>query len=264
MSVLNVLAVGVSVLFFGIDEHTGSGAAIPDNSPAGVSSNIEVIDSFPVVDVDVIVEGLTHPWCGDITIRLTHNSRSAVLVQRIGQIDSPTNTGDSSDYGGDYRFNVDAGGNLWTAAGAVGPSGIIAPGEYRPSGQLSGGTNNLSLNTFDNLDSAGTWTLIVSDSAGTDIGSFTGWTLILDRLSDPICMECADSNCDETITVADIGYFVKAVAGGQSQWDALFGAGGAPCNFICANDMNSDNAVTVADIGLFVQAIVTGTANCGP
>lgn len=74
----------------------------------------------------------------------------------------------------------------------------------------------------------------------------------------PNCGVCGDSNCDNAVTVSDIGYFVTAVAQGQAAWDAL---GGTTCDFICANDTNGDNAVTVGDIGLFV-AVVTGSGSC--
>lgn len=73
----------------------------------------------------------------------------------------------------------------------------------------------------------------------------------------PQCL-CADANCDGSITVADIGFFVTAVSQGSAAWNALFPGGTAPCDFICANDTNGDNAVTVGDIGGFVQAVTGG------
>lgn len=73
------------------------------------------------------------------------------------------------------------------------------------------------------------------------------------------CGLCADSNCDGTVGVSDIAYFVQALTGGQSAWQAAFPGGSAPCDFLCANDINADLLVSVSDIGGFV-AVLTGGA----
>jgi hypothetical protein len=72
------------------------------------------------------------------------------------------------------------------------------------------------------------------------------------------CGDCADTNCDGTISVSDIGPFVAAVTGGEAGWAATFD-GDPPCDYLCANDMNNDNAVSVGDIGAFVSRIANGT-----
>lgn len=79
---------------------------------------------------------------------------------------------------------------------------------------------------------------------------------------DTNCGDCADANCDGSITVGDIGFFVAAVSGGEANWQAQFPGGTAPCDFLCANDANGDGNVTVGDIGFFVQAVTAG-APCG-
>lgn len=76
------------------------------------------------------------------------------------------------------------------------------------------------------------------------------------------CGSCADGNCDGTVSVSDIAFFVAAVSGGQSNWNSRFAGGTAPCDFLCANDTNGDNAVTVSDIGAFVTRLTNGTP-CG-
>lgn len=68
---------------------------------------------------------------------------------------------------------------------------------------------------------------------------------------------CADANCDGTVTVSDIGFFVIAIAQGEAAWNAQFPGGTAPCGFN-ANDINGDGFVTVSDIAGFVAAIVNG------
>lgn len=69
------------------------------------------------------------------------------------------------------------------------------------------------------------------------------------------CGLCGDSNCDNNVSVSDIGYFVTAVAQGQAAWEAL---AGTDCDFLCANDTNNDNQVTVSDIGAFVARMSSG------
>lgn len=69
---------------------------------------------------------------------------------------------------------------------------------------------------------------------------------------------CGDANCDGSVTVSDIGFFVTAVAQGEAAWNAAFPGGTAPCDFTCANDTNGDGSVTVGDIGFFVNAVTAG------
>lgn len=71
------------------------------------------------------------------------------------------------------------------------------------------------------------------------------------------CGACADSNCDGTISVSDIGPFVAAVTGGESGWAATF-TGTPPCDYLCANDVNNDSTISVSDIGAFVSRIANG------
>ncbi|MGE3181150.1 MAG: hypothetical protein AB7N71_05925 [Phycisphaerae bacterium] len=79
--------------------------------------------------------------------------------------------------------------------------------------------------------------------------------------SGPVCGTCADSNCDGSVTVSDIGFFVTAVAQGVAAWNAAFPGGMAPCDYTCANDTNGDNNVTVGDIGFFVGAVTGMSCN---
>ncbi|MFT5353978.1 MAG: subtilisin-like proprotein convertase family protein [Polyangiales bacterium] len=61
-----------------------------------------------------------------------------------------------------------------------------------------GGEDNLietyDVGDFDGVDSAGTWTLRVVDTAGGDVGSIRGWTLDVTR--------CADGDCEMMPDVA--------------------------------------------------------------
>ncbi len=79
----------------------------------------------------------------------------------------------------------------------------------------------------------------------------------------PPCGDCADSNCDGSVTVGDINFFVAAVTGGEAAWNALFPGGSAPCDYLCANDTNASGDVSVGDINDFVTAVTSGSP-CAP
>ncbi|MBA3540118.1 MAG: proprotein convertase P-domain-containing protein [Deltaproteobacteria bacterium] len=63
--------------------YTGTGGAIPDNSPTGVSSTIAVSDTGTLTDVKVTVD-ITHTYRGDLTVSLSHGAVTKVLVAGVG------------------------------------------------------------------------------------------------------------------------------------------------------------------------------------
>lgn len=58
-------------------------AAIPDNSPTGATSTIDVSDAGEIVDVKVTT-AITHTYRGDLKVTLTHGTTSKVLFDRTG------------------------------------------------------------------------------------------------------------------------------------------------------------------------------------
>lgn len=237
----------------------GGGGSIPDNNADGLVLSIHVPDHFILTDVDLRLNGLSHPYAGDISVLLEKvGDITEIIVHRIGQV-TPGNSGDSSDFGGDYTFDANTNSNIWTAAAGGGSAFVIPPGAYAPSDPFGNGANNHALENFTDLDAFGEWRLYVRDLAGEDVGQLNGWTLILYGAA--VCGVCGDSNCDGAVTVSDIGFFVTAVSQGQAAWQALFAQFPPPCDFLCSNDVNADGAVTVSDIGIFVSTIL-GTP-CG-
>ena len=67
--------------------------AIVDNTPAGVTSTIEVQDSGSIASVFVDVD-IEHPWNGDLVVKLSHvdpdgqGTREVVLFNRFGDTES--------------------------------------------------------------------------------------------------------------------------------------------------------------------------------
>ena len=64
--------------------YTSSPAAtIPDNSPTGVSSTINVTDSGTITDVKVTTD-ITHSYRGDLKVTVTHGTTSKVIFNGTG------------------------------------------------------------------------------------------------------------------------------------------------------------------------------------
>ncbi|MFO0974206.1 MAG: RHS repeat-associated core domain-containing protein [Phycisphaerae bacterium] len=169
----------------------GTGGAIIDNFPPGVTSTISVNDpGGPTVGavVAVTLVGASHPFVGDLRVTVSHAGVSVDLFSRLG---APTPaTGDSSDLGGDYRF-TETGASFLAAAQAAGPAAVIPPGSYaRSSADPSLATfyNPNAFAAFAGVALNGDWTLTVSDNTGGNAGSFSAWTF-------DVLFGCTRYNC---------------------------------------------------------------------
>lgn len=158
----------------GIITGTGAGFNIPDNSTAGITSDIVITENETVTDVEVTLSGLTHTWAGDVIATISNGTVTSSLVTRVGK--SGGDSGYSSVYDGDYTFSSD-GGDLWSAAGAAGFGAGIPVGDYKPTGVANSAVSLSS--DFSGQSSAGTWTLFMSDNLDADTGTLTGWSIQL-------------------------------------------------------------------------------------
>ncbi len=192
---LGMIAALVGIAHADTVTYAYSGAAVPitDNSPAGVNVDIAVADTFSLSQFTSVSLSFApaHTWAGDVIATLTHvpSGRTITLFRRIG-VNSASTVGDSSDLGGTYTFSnilaVTGATRLIDAADAAGATAVIANGVYRPTTNslVGSGTSAFSgetitnLNTtFDGLSSvSGTWRLNVSDSAGLDSGTLSGFS----------------------------------------------------------------------------------------
>ncbi|MBI5101951.1 MAG: proprotein convertase P-domain-containing protein [Nitrospirae bacterium] len=138
--------------------------AIPDNTPAGVTSTLVIpADACTsIMDLNVAVQA-THTWVGDLIFTLTHNETgtSAVIIDRPGTV------------GGGFGCTLnDINATLDDEAASPVEeqcSGTPAiSGTFRPNNPLS---------VFDGENAAGTWTLRAVDAFNGDTGHITGWGL---------------------------------------------------------------------------------------
>ena len=144
-----------------------SGIPIPDNSPMGVTSVINVPGAgFAIPDIEVRVK-IRHTWVGDLRIELVH-SGSGITVTLLDRPGFPASAFGCGEDDIDCVFSDSATGDTETLCGvlpytAIGTSAM----SFTPLGAL------VSQNV------AGDWTLRVSDNAGGDTGVLDYWCLFI-------------------------------------------------------------------------------------
>lgn len=157
---------------------TGVGFAIPDANPAGQSSTISISQDVALTGIQVTLSSLSHTWLGDLIATLSKPSsgQTVTLFSRIGRVN--TGLGDSSNFGGTYRFSDSFTGDLWAAAAGGDGSFSIPSGDYFASGANSAAKLNI-LGVFAGTSSLGDWVLNISDFTGGDAGTLGSWELSL-------------------------------------------------------------------------------------
>ena len=173
----NVFDFPITLPVGNLQEPAGLPLAIPDGSPAGISSDFTVGEDVTLTDVDVNVQ-IEHTWVGDLIIQLQSPSGTTVtLLDRPGVDGSGFGCSDNNmnvtfdDSSLQQLENLCSGSNPWY-------SGSAAPAS--------------PLSAFNGESSQGTWSLFVSDNAGADTGSIVSWELIATpALSQGVCEPCA-------------------------------------------------------------------------
>ena len=144
-----------------------SGTASPypsNNTVSGIGTS--------VVDVNVLLNGLSHTWPDDIDILLVGpQGQNLKILSDAG--------GSTAAVGANVTFDD-------SAAAGVPDAGPLVTGSYRPTDFEAGDTfpapapapsAATTLATFNATDPNGTWSLYVVDDAGGDTGAITGWCL---------------------------------------------------------------------------------------
>ncbi len=175
---------------YAVEFGPGAGADIPDNTPAGFSSTITLGVGVTAVNHVRFAE-ISHTWSGDLIITLTNPDNVTVDIVRRIRGANVTSVGDSSDFGGGYTFTT-GGASIWDEALLQGAAVPITAGTYAASTNLHTGDVNTSY-AESNLsvlvtDTAGDWTINVSDNALLDTGAFRDWYLDVDAVPEPASM----------------------------------------------------------------------------
>ena len=125
--------------------------AIPDDGT--VTSTLQIAEQARIVDLNARILQITHTFVGDLVIELIGPDGTTVTLAN--------RNGSGGDNYTDTAFDDEA-------ATAIGAGAAPFTGSFRPVEPLS---------TFDGKSVAGTWTLRVSDMAGEDVGTLSGWGL---------------------------------------------------------------------------------------
>ena len=149
--------------------------SIPDDTPAGVASTLEIASGGSLTDVDVRVD-VSHTFVGDLAITLESPAGTVVqLLDRPGVSGSGFGCGDE-----DMDVTFDDGASLDPESHCAGTVPWLS-GSALPTGDLA---------DFDGESPVGTWTLTVSDHAGSDTGSLIDWDLLTQPPVGRRCLVC--------------------------------------------------------------------------
>lgn len=168
--------------------------AIPDATPAGVSSVINVPNSFTIDDVDVDLS-VTHTWVGDLCVTLSHGATTVNLIRRMGDNANTCHTESPFGCGEDNLNGIILDDEGASPIEAACQANLTSPPNYIP---------NEALSAFDGQDAAGAWTITVSDNAGLDTGTFVSWSLHFNQGGESPCEEVPCDTCPPgTIPLTD-------------------------------------------------------------
>ena len=157
--------------------------SIPDNDASGASDTITMEQSFNVLDLDVNL-WIDHTWVGDLCVTLSKDGGDPVeLIRRPGLYPDDCGSGccgcSADNYAGIILDDEGVGGPIEDAC----QNNLTSPPNYIPNNPLS---------FFDDMDSAGAWTLTVSDGALGDLGTLVSWSLHF-KDPDPGASACAEA-----------------------------------------------------------------------
>jgi subtilisin-like proprotein convertase family protein len=130
--------------------------AIPDNSPAGVTSTLTAPPGSAIEKLEVELE-IEHTWVGDLQVELQHSGGTLVSL-----INRPNCSGQN------IGLILDDSAVLSVQDACQNQLPAYPEARYQPDGTLA---------DFNGLDVGGTWTLRVSDNAGADTGILRRWCL---------------------------------------------------------------------------------------
>jgi extracellular elastinolytic metalloproteinase len=187
-----IITRGGGLVTFTDSQSTSPALAIPDNTPAGVTSTFTVTNSVVITDLNVDLN-ISHTYVGDITVSITSpNGTTVTIVDRPGV---PAST--FGCFGDDIlaTFDDEAVSPIETECAGTAPtiSGSIIPQN--------------SLSVFDGENTSGIWEINVFDSAGGDTGTLNSWgiTYSYEIVSAPLDV-VLDATGNATINAEDLLY----------------------------------------------------------
>ena len=179
---------------------SGLPLAVPDATPAGVNSTLNVPTGQILTDVNVRVV-MTHTWVGDVKITL--KSPMGTVVTLLDRPGVPASTFGCSNDNMDVTFDDAGAVNLESYCAGTTPwyVGVALPAS--------------ALSAFNGQSSLGDWVLNVSDNAGGDLGTVTSWELLT---TPPLAGTC--NACDNVVATRLANFYAEDKAEGiEVAWE---------------------------------------------
>jgi subtilisin-like proprotein convertase family protein len=161
---------------------------IPDASVSGLSSTLPGLSGEVgyITNVTVTVQ-LSGGYNGDLYAYIAHSSGFSVLLNRVGRT-----SGNSFGYG-DAGFSVTFSDiaasdiHLYGGNGGSALTGTYQPDarNFDPALALDTTPRSAYLNSFNNLDPNGSWTLFLADMSGGEQTTLNNWQVNVSTVPEP-------------------------------------------------------------------------------
>ena len=206
------------------------GVAIPDADLTGATDSIVLTGEGTIHDIDVFIN-VSQSYVGDLTFTLSRNesATSVILIDRPGIPNVEPNFGCPGD-------NIDV---LLDDSSSI-PVDDICNGS--PPAISGTAAPQQALSAFNGEIRAGTWNLLVTDSASPDAGILNNWcisTLVGDTEGDGVFDDVdncpGDSNpLQEDFDGDGVGYYCDSTC--ASSMDFVYDFGGSDLFYLQANN----------------------------
>jgi len=206
------------------------GVAIPDADLTGVTDSIVMTGEGTIQDINVSLN-VSHSWVGDLTFTLSRNesATSVILIDRPGIPNLEPNFGCSGD-NIDVLLDDSSSTPVDDICNGSPPAidGIAAPQQ--------------ALSAFNEEARAGTWNLLVTDSASPDPGILNNWcisTLVGDTDGDGVFDDVDNCPGDFNPLQQDfdgdgVGYYCDTTC--ASSMDLIYDFGGSDLYYLQTNN----------------------------
>ncbi|MCG2792094.1 MAG: proprotein convertase P-domain-containing protein [Weeksellaceae bacterium] len=168
---------------------TGS-TAIPDNTPAGVTTTIPVSLVKTINDPSkvTIKMDLTHTWCGDVIVGLVvpggATTGAIALIKRLGST-TAAGIGSSANFGAGVTIGFNSAATSTISVTGIGTNANVPAGTYLPTAlAITNPTAYTAANLttmFTGLAVNGDWSLKLIDAAVGDTGTLNNWQVVFDE-----------------------------------------------------------------------------------
>ena len=171
--------------------------AIPVNNPVGLTLQTNLSVQGGLIQSLTVTVNVTNGFNGDLYAYLDGpNGGNAVLLNRVGVSNNATQFGysdaglnvtfsdtaaNSIQYYQTVGYSINSGGQL---TGSWQPEGVTIPPNSDPS-DFFGAPQSALLDSFDNTNPNGTWTLFLADLASGSPSSVVSWGVDIITVPEP-------------------------------------------------------------------------------